>query len=247
MAGQEHIDHVLRNWPYEPDAVGVRITRGADGREVIQMRVDLGLLQLEVDGRPDGARPGGFETYYDYLLSLKLHASNPFVLSEQQCGEIDREFVQFYHRRICWLKLQAYRQAVQDADHTLALMAFCRSHSADDQWTMTHEQYRPFVLFHRTQAAALAELEEAGAEAAVQEINEGLRRMGEFFAEHDAQEQFEDDELAKRLKELRESLRREYGVGRTLQERLADAVAAEQYELAARLRDELARRGGAGR
>ena len=44
-----------------------------------------------------------------------------------------------------------------------------------------------------------------------------------------------------RLTQLRESLRREYGVGRTLHEQLADAVAAEEYELAARIRDELAR------
>ncbi len=42
--------------------------------------------------------------------------------------------------------------------------------------------------------------------------------------------------------EMRESLRKEYKVGKTLDERLADAVASEQYELAAQLRDELARR-----
>ena len=41
---------------------------------------------------------------------------------------------------------------------------------------------------------------------------------------------------------LRESLRSEYSVGQTLKEQLAEAVEHEQYELAARLRDELSRR-----
>ena len=45
-----------------------------------------------------------------------------------------------------------------------------------------------------------------------------------------------------RLVDLRESLRNEYSVGQTLNEQLADAVEREQYELAARLRDELSRR-----
>jgi protein-arginine kinase activator protein McsA len=37
-------------------------------------------------------------------------------------------------------------------------------------------------------------------------------------------------------------MRREYAVGRTLKERLEEAVENEKYELAAELRDELARR-----
>ena len=107
---------------------------------------------------------------------------------------------------------------------------------------MSHEQYRPFVLFHRVQASALAALDEDGPEEAFQEINAGLDRMEQLFRDHEAEEQFEDDELVKRLIRLRESLRQEYDVGQTLQERLDEAVASEQYELAAKLRDEMARR-----
>jgi protein-arginine kinase activator protein McsA len=44
------------------------------------------------------------------------------------------------------------------------------------------------------------------------------------------------------LIELREELRQKHALGRTLREQLSDAVAAEQYERAARIRDELARR-----
>ncbi len=61
----------------------------------------------------------------------------------------------------------------------LGLMDVCRDHSPDEDWTMSHEQYRPFVLFHRTRAAALAELDDHGPEKAIAAINEGLDRIKE--------------------------------------------------------------------
>lgn len=243
----EHIDHLLRNWAYDPQGIGVRIVRGSDRREVIQMRVDMGVLQLETLGRPDGTRPHDFPTYYDYLIGVAQEEGDDYVMTEDQCAEADREFVQFYHRRVCWLALREFERAVSDADHTLGLMDFCRDNSPDEQWTISHEQYRPFVLFHRTQAAALARLERGGPEAAVEELNEGLAVMRELFARYEASDQFDDDELVQRLIETRESLRAQHDVGRTLSEQLSDAIAAEQYELAAQLRDELARRKTGGR
>jgi hypothetical protein len=160
-----------------------------------------------------------------------------FRLSKEQCGEVDREFIQFYHRRLCWLSLREYRRAAKDADHSLAFMDFVREHSADDEWTLSHEQYRPFVLFHRVQAAALAELEEHGPEAAIGEINLGLERFRDLFDRYDAGDQYADDELVRRLEEMRENVRRRYEVGPTLMEQLAEAVRAEDYERAAEIRD----------
>ena len=122
-------------------------------------------------------------------------------------------------------------------------MDLVRERSPDEEWTMSHEQYRPFVLFHRVQAGALAELEDSGPEAAILEINAGLNRFRLLFEQYDAEARFDDDDLVARLVELKESLREHYHVGRTLDEQLADAIADEKYELAARLRDELARRG----
>jgi len=241
MSRRQSIDRILEDWAYDPGTINVRLVRGDDEREVIQMRIDMGLLQLETTGRPDGDHPHGCETYYDYLVGCAFR-DDEFELSEEQCLEADREFVQFYHRRMCWLALRRYSRAVADADHTLVLMDFCAEHSPDEDWTMSHEQYRPFVLFHRIQAAALEQLDHQSPEAAVHTINVGLEQLRDLFAQHDAEEMFEESELAVRLNELRESVRDQYHVGRTLQERLQDAVAREQYELAAQLRDELARR-----
>lgn len=242
MARRQDIDSILKNWTFEPGEVAARMVRGSDGRDVLQMRVEMGVLQLEVDGRPDGERPGGAETYYDYLVGMAVRVGDDFVLSEEQCAEADREFVQFYQRRLCWLALREFGRAVADADHTLAFMDFSRDYSPSDEWTEAHEQYRPFVLFQRSQAAALGALEEHGPDRAVEEINRGLARMKEIYEQEAQDDPFEDDELVERLIELRESLRQHFSLQPSLDEQLAAAVASEQYELAARLRDEIAKR-----
>lgn len=241
MSSSKGLDEILQDWAFDPHSLSVRLVKGDDGRDVIQMRVDLGVLQMETQGRPDGQQIEGFPTFLDRMLDIEKKDAD-FVMDEDQCFEADREFVQFYHRRISWLRLQHYHRAVEDAEHTLSLMDVCRDHSPDEDWTMSHEQYRPFVLFHRTQAAALAALDEADAEAAITEITKGLDQMREVFVEHEAEDEFDEDEMVQQLVKLKDSLREEYEVGPSLQERLAEAVKSEQYELAALLRDELARR-----
>ncbi len=241
MNTKKHFDELLRDWSFHPQMLGVRLVKGSDGRDVIQMRVDLGILQMETLGRPDGLRPEGMPDFLSVLLSAERD-DDCFEMSEEQCFEADREFVQFYHRRISWLRLQQFYRAVADADHTLALMDVCRDHSPDEDWTMSHEQYRPFVLFHRTQAAALSALDDDQPAKAIEEISNGLESIRAVFEEHDAADAFDDDEMVARLRELSDKLRHDYSQEPTLEEKLDDAVKTEQYELAARLRDELAKR-----
>lgn len=242
MPGRRDIDEVLHDWPYRPGVISARLVSADDGREVLQMRIEMGLLQMETDRRPDGERPGGADTYLDRLVQDSMHWPEDLQLTEEQCFEVDREFLQFYHRRICWLSIHEFDRAVRDADHTLELMDLVRHHSPNDDWLASHEQYRPFVLFHRTQAAALAQLDREGPERAVEEINGGLTRLREVLEEVDAEEQFDGDEMIAQLLDLQDAIRQHYEVGRTLAEQLADAVASEQYELAAEIRDRIARR-----
>ncbi len=236
----EHLDHQLKRWKFDPESNCVRLLKGADGRDVIQMRVDLGILQLETTGRPDGARPEGFPTLLDSLLHAETESPD-FELDEETCMEIDREFVQFYHRRVAWLRLQRFDKAVRDANHTLALMDFCQEHSPCEEWTLQHEQHRAFVIFHKTQAAALGAIEEQSPQGALQAIDEGLERIEENFEDLGWEDDFESDELVQRLMHLRTSLQSEFSIEKSLHEQLAEAVELEQYELAARLRDQLSR------
>ncbi len=235
----QDIDAVLSAWPRKSDEVQTRLIAAEDGREVIQIRIDLGLLQLEVSDRPDGERPHGFPTYFAYLQSLAERRNKPLVLNEQQCAEADREFVQYYHRRVGWLSLRRFDSAVADADYTLAFMDFVRDHSPAEEYTRAHEQYRGFVLFHRTQAAAAAVIEREQPEEAIDEIRAGLNRLRRLHA--DAGDETEN-EMIQTLERMEQSLREMHGIDATLREQLERAIAAEEYEAAARLRDALRQR-----
>jgi hypothetical protein len=242
--GQD-IDHALRGWDYKPSLVQARLVDTQDGRQVLQMRVDLGILQMELTGRPDGTRPHGFATYYDYLRHQAAQArrsQRPFRLSEEQCAEADREFLQFYHRRICWLALRNYDRAIADADHNLRFMDFVREHSPSEEYTLSHEQYRGFVLFHRTQAAAALALERTDPELALEEIRTGLEKITAFFHEYGLEDRLDEDAMVQQLRKMDEQIRSLHGIRATLREQLDEAVAREEYETAARIRDALRKR-----
>src|SRR5437016_11479202 len=92
------ISTVLKGWDYEAGAINVRKIPGLDGREKLQMRLDLGLLQMELTGRPDGCRPHGRESYLEYYEDQRRGyekenggASAGFALSTDQCQELREE------------------------------------------------------------------------------------------------------------------------------------------------------------
>jgi hypothetical protein len=236
------IDAALEGWDYKPGVVQARLVQARGGRQVIQLRVDLGIFQLETSGRPDGTRPHGCQTYCEYLIrqaQVFEKTGQNFTLSEEQCVEADREFVQYYQRRMCWLALRNYAAAVADADHTLAFMDFVGEHSPSEEYRLAHEQYRGFVLFQRTQAGAALALEKQTPEEAIDVLAAGLTAIRSFLASNGVEEEAEQNEMVQHLVKMEENLRKSHGIGETLHEQLERAIANEDYERAARIRDAL--------
>jgi hypothetical protein len=243
------IDEALQGWPYEPDPgeVIAREVRARDGRNVLQIRIELGLLQLEVEGRPDGVRPHSYATYLDYLRhrattrgSSQAGGKSPWSMTAEHCAEADREFAQFYHRRVAWLTLQRYDRALIDADHSIALMDFVRKFATDPDYINSHERYRGLVLFHRTQAAAALALERRKPEEAIDAVREGMDRLIEHQqAVATEADDTPNDALIEQLRVLEREIRKNFSVEKTLREQLDEAVADEDYELAARIRDQI--------
>jgi hypothetical protein len=240
------IDDALAGWPYEPEPgeTLAREIRARDGRTVVQVRQELGMLQMEVEGRPDGLRPHGFRTYLDFLRhrAASRGLGPAWSLSRDHWVEVDREFVQFYHRRMAWLALQKYDRMLMDADHTLALMDFLRRHCDDEEYVSSHERFRGLVLFHRTQAAAALALERRRPDQAVDAVREGAQRLAEHqrACEEDfGAEDLPNEALLEQLRMLEREIRKNFEVGKTLREQLDEAIADEDYERAAELRDQI--------
>ena len=155
------IDEAFQGWPSNTDPGGVvaREIVARDGRKVLQILIELGILQMETEGRPDGVRPHGYPTYLDYLKNRHSAKKEGWKLTPEQAVEIDREFSQFNHRRVAWLNLQRYDNMLRDADHSLEIIDFVHRHSENPEYVDSHERLRGLVLFHQTQAAAALALE----------------------------------------------------------------------------------------
>jgi hypothetical protein len=245
------VDESIQDWPYDPEPGGViaREVKARNGRTVVQIRVELGILQMEVDGRPDGTKPHGFPTYYDYLKYRASGKGSPtggkrstWTMSAEHCTAADREFVQFYHRRVAWLTLQHYDKALRDAEHTLALMDFVREHGPNEDYITSHERFRGLVIFHRTQAAVAITLERRKPEEAIDVVRDGIDHLlahQNLWAEEHEQVETPNLTLIEQLRELEDEIRKNFAVDKTLREQLDEAVAIEDYERAARLRDQI--------
>lgn len=58
---------ILNDWPYDPSKVNVRLIQNRDGDSLIQIRLDLGILQLRYEGRPDGQSINGYPSLLEYF------------------------------------------------------------------------------------------------------------------------------------------------------------------------------------
>ncbi len=240
------ITAILAHWDYEPGDLQVRIVAGDDGREKIQMRMDLGLIQMEMAGRPDGLRPGGFESALDELEARASKADDDFSLDSNACAILMREGIQYYHRYLAAFHLQRYDLVARDTMRNLRLFAFVVKYATRQRDKVQFDQYRPYVTTMHTRALALQALGANDHPMALALIDQGIESIREFLRDYDQSEQeVECVELGFLMRWRRELERdRPMGPVERLEQQLELAVTLEEYEEAARLRDQLHRLRG---
>jgi hypothetical protein len=260
------ISHILSDWPYLPDDITVRVVEGDDGTRKIQLRLDLGILQMEYDGRPDGRRIHDTQSWFEYHQRRQIDhdAANPdgapYLLEPEDCAELLREGVQYYHRYVCFWHLGHYELCARDTERNLRLFAFVRGHARNDRDKLRFDQWRPYVTMMHARAVAtpLVELEQWDAAAGV--LDAGIRGIERFLEEynqvHQAAKVGELTFLRRWKEEITAKIKAVSGepteaatatapepVDRVaeLRAQIESAVAEERYEEAALLRDELRR------
>ena len=244
------INDILSDWPYEPGELSVRRIRGDDGRDRIQVRLDLGLLQMETTGRPDGQRPHGHESLLEhYEHRLRRHkaahgSAEGFDLDEQACERLRNEGVMYYHRYIAEYVLEDFEAVERDATRNLRLLDFCKAYAREDSDRYALEQYRPYILMMCTRARARLALGESRPKTALQIIRRGVADIRGFLAEF--AEPAGDDATSREIAIL-QALAKEIEAGmppdpgQKLRQELGRAVREERYEDAAALRDRIDR------
>ena len=240
------ITTILSGWDHDSDEFQVRIVEGLDGESKIQMRVDLGVLQMNIAGRPDGVRPFGFETLLDYHKAKASKAKGKYSLDRDACAALMREGVQFYHRYLASFHLQRYDLVARDTSRNLELFAFAREHASRERDWMQFDQYRPYVTMMKARALGLAALVGDDHHTAIEAIDEGIEGIRAFLSDYEqAEGSAECMELAFLLRWRKEvDDDRPVGPVERLGHQLDRAISLEDYEEAARIRDQIARLRG---
>ncbi len=240
------ITPILDGWDYDSDELQVRIVEGLDGADKIQMRVDLGLIQMELDGRPDGVRPFGFDSLLAYHKAKAAKAKRkPYPLDAEACAALMREGVQFYHRYLAAFHLQRFDLVARDTGRNLELFAFVRENATRQKDRVQFDQYRPYVTMMHTRAVGLGALAKDDHKAALEAIDEGIEGIRGFLREYEVGNEAECMELAFLLRWRKEvDGDRPIGPLERLEQQLQRAVALEDYEEAARIRDQIRRLNG---
>src|SRR4051812_48294401 len=249
-ASNKDIAPLLRGWDYEPGTINVRKINGADGSQKLQMRLDLGLLQMEMHGRPDGARPHGFDSLLEYFESmLKEHEEKNgtelgFHLTSAQCQSLREEAVQYYHRYLSLFVLEDFPGVVRDTARNLRVLDLCGKYAVEEQDQLVLEQYRPYITMMNVRAAASLLVDQKQYLEALSVVDEGLNSLKEFFARFEQEEAYAHSNEVRVLKRFAREIRRKLPVDpiQKLQSQLDRAVKQERYEDAAKLRDEIQRK-----
>jgi len=239
------IAHLLGSWEYDPDNT-VRFVDGADGRQLIQVRLPLGIEQYELDGRPDGREPFGRESVLDEMefrlqKFIEEHGEDSgFCLEHDDFEEIHSEGLLYYYRYLLLFQIGDYRRTSRDTEHNLRICTLVENYCTNKDDRESLLQYKPYIIRVNALSRSMLYLGDndknralSTIQTAIDEIESGENLSSMVY-------RFERDRSLEQLRGTIEQLSK-FGRGEveSLESQLEDAVEKEDYEKAARLRDQI--------
>ncbi len=204
------------------DADGATLGDGGDGGDP---------EHPEHPGRRDPRRP---------------HDDRP-TLTEDECRDLRDEAMQYHHRAIALLHLEDYQGVVRDTTRNLRVLDLLARFAQTEGDRDSMEPARASILMMRARALASQALQDNEPRMALFALDRGIDEVREVYVSRGAPAGEEPSEV-RTLRAMRTDLARNMPSGTPelppsqraeLRQRLRDAVARENYELAAILRDEL--------
>lgn len=244
------ISAILEGWRFEEDN-NVRKIVDADGREKIQVRVEegpfSGLLQMDLDGRPDGARPHGRAFALDFWrdelrrFAQQCGSEDGFSLGHAACEELFDESHRVYQRYVFCLRMAEFDLVVRDTERNMRAFRFVRRYAEQESDRDHLERWWPYILRINATARVMLAIRGGNFQAAlstVQRVRQRIKRLGEMDVDEFAVERERSLEM---LNEMERQIQHDRPLSLTerLEKQLGKAVRKEEYERAAVLRDRL--------
>ncbi len=246
----EDIGQILENWPFDPEN-SIRKVIDPAGVEKILVRVDQGafqgVLQMNLDGRPDGRRPHDVDFAFDYYKDsqengLEAEGSpDGFQLGDEECQELFDESRRLYERYVFLLQIQDYDRVIRDTEQNMDLFRFVNTYAEREEDRNNLEKWWPYIIRIHGVARVMIAMQDDDFEAASDIIDDARSKINalvqmeaeEFRIERrrsvQALDDLEKELLSKRPPNLIDRLRKELG----------DAIDQEAFERAAKLRDRI--------
>lgn len=239
----------LASWAYDPDNT-LRIVAAEDGRQVLQVRLPLGVEQYELDGRPDGARPFEKESFVEEVEDrVAAHVSHygsdsEFELGHDDATALHTEGLLFYYRYLLLFQLNDFARVARDTGHNLKLCRLLERYCSDDNDRNAVLQFKPYILRMNAMARAMLSIQNQVRDVAQTVLTKAIQEIESLEEIESPAFQFE---RIRSINYLRSALRQidEQASGpiNELEAELQKAVDDENYERAAEIRDRLRRMG----
>ena len=222
---------LLRSWPYEPGKLSARSVDREELPPVLLVRVELGLLQLESTGRPDGVRPGGHESIHDELLGRD--GTGAATLDPAVCEALHREAAQYSYRSLVFSVLEDYEAVLRDTERNLIVMGFVEANAAEIQDKDQARRARIKLLMMRARAFATISVRRGEISSARTSLESGLDEIRTAMSEMGRLAEFEECDEARLLRGMHDMLvpRLPASQRQEMQERLEEAVLVERHLL----------------
>lgn len=241
------LGRILKDWEYDAGGIAARWIQGDDGHPKVQLRVSLGVLQMEVKGRPDGMQPEGCSSLLEYYQKLEdqQEDANPLELGAEACADLQQEALQYYYRYLAFYALNYLDGVIEDTGHNLDLLDLVSQYATEDDLAWQFLQFFPYVRMMNARARAEKLMKQGDYDTALRAVEDAMDDIDVFSSEYgedssvDAtQEQGILDDLRRRI-----DARRPKSEEERLREELDGAIRGEDYEKAAHLRDALKKLG----
>ena len=182
------LDEILDSLSFDV-AHPIRVLKLAEDKEVVVVQSNaFTISRIYTSGRPDGKKPHGRESYYEYFCEQledykQQHGSDEgFGLTPEDWRVLFRESYDRYTRYLLFAGIKRWADVKRDTDTNLAVTNMGKQYAPSDIAWESY-QYKGYILMMNGMANAELCLMEDDHPGALDQVNLGIQRIGKFCGE----------------------------------------------------------------
>jgi hypothetical protein len=235
------IKKLLNSWKYIPED-NIRVIKTDDGREILQVRLPMGIEQYELSGRPDSARPFGKESLleeYQKRLEDAVRTGIKFSLTKEDFHSLHNEALMYYYRYLILFQTADYQRTIADTFHNLEICDLIEKYYPGRN-KIELLQYKPYILRINAIAKAMILIKDKKENDAIELIEDTIKKINNLAAINSEIFAIEKKRSLKHLDEIIKQLKNHFPDEKEILEtELKKAVELEDFKQAALIRDKI--------